>query len=228
MWLAAAPNSIVENLYGPTELTIACTLYRWETVLSPAQSELGIVPIGYPYPGMKVLVVDENLREISAGQEGELLMNGPQMSLGYWKDAQKTAAAFVMPPGQNEIFYRTGDRVRKPQNGMPLTHLGRVDFQVKVLGHRVELGEVEAKVRACCNFDGVVAVGWPETASGYGGVEVFIEGKDVKVEEVRKRVAMDLPEYMVPRRFHVLESLPRNANNKFDRKAMQKMLEEGL
>jgi amino acid adenylation domain-containing protein len=227
-WLAAAPNSIVENLYGPTELTIACTLYRWEPVSSPAQSELGIVPIGYPYPGMKVFVADDGLRDVPHGHKGELLMNGPQMSLGYWKDPQKTAAAFVTPPGHDEIFYRTGDRVRKPDNGMPLTHLGRIDFQVKVMGHRVELGEVEARVRACCDFDGVIAVGWPLTASGYGGVEVFIEGKEVNVDEVRKRVAMDLPDYMVPRRFHVLESLPRNVNNKFDRKAMLKMLEEGI
>lgn len=226
-WLAAAPNSVVENLYGPTELTIACTFYRWESASSLAQSELGIVPIGYPYPNMKVLVVDENLQEVRPGQAGELLMNGPQMSLGYWKDPEKTAAAFVTPRGQTEIFYRTGDRVRKPQNDMPLIHLGRIDFQVKIMGHRVELGEVEAKVRACCNFDGVVAVGWPVTASGYGGVEVFIEGKGINIEELRRRLAVDLPDYMVPRRFHILETLPRNVNNKFDRKAMQKMLEEG-
>ncbi|MGD0182369.1 MAG: AMP-binding protein [Terriglobales bacterium] len=227
-WLSAAPNSIVENLYGPTELTIACTLYRWDPASSPARSELGIVPIGYPYPDMKVLVVDENLQEVHPGQEGELLMNGPQMAPGYWKDPQKTASAFVIPPGQTEIFYRTGDRVRKPHKDMPLTHLGRVDFQVKVMGHRVELGEVEAKVREFCKVDGVVAVGWPVTASGCGGVEVFIQAREINTEELRRNLAVGLPDYMVPRRFHVLESLPRNANNKFDRKAMLKMLQEGL
>lgn len=88
-WLEAAPNSIVENLYGPTELTIACTLYKWDPSCSPSESELGIVPIGYPFPGMNVLVADPNLSEVKPGEEGELLMNGPQMSLGYWKDPRK-------------------------------------------------------------------------------------------------------------------------------------------
>jgi amino acid adenylation domain-containing protein len=227
-WLEAAPNSVLENLYGPTELTIACTLYCWNQSTSLAESELGIVPIGYPYPDMGVLVVDDNLHEVAPGQEGELLMNGSQMSLGYWKDPVKTSAAFMIPPGKNEIYYRTGDRVRRPLGNGPLTHLGRIDSQVKIFGHRVELGEVESKVRDACGRDGVVAVGWPATASGFGGVEVFIEGKESALEKLRGAVAMELPEYMVPRRFHFMERLPRNANNKYDRKAMQKLLEEGL
>jgi amino acid adenylation domain-containing protein len=227
-WLEAAPNSTLENLYGPTELTIACTLYRWHPSRSLAESELGIVPIGYPYPNMGVLVVDDNLLEVSPGQEGELLMNGPQMSLGYWKDPVKTAAAFLVPPGKNEIYYRTGDRVRRPLGNAPLTHLGRIDSQVKIFGHRVELGEVESRVRDACGCDGVVAVGWPKTDSGFGGVEVFIEGRESDKEKLRSAVAKDLPEYMVPRRFHFMDRLPRNANNKYDRKAMQKLLEEGL
>ena len=227
-WLEAAPNSTLENLYGPTELTIACTLYRWDPSRSHAESELGIVPIGYPYPNMGVLVVDDNLLEVSPGQEGELLMNGAQMSPGYWKDPAKTAAAFMLPPGKNEIYYRTGDRVRRPLGNAPLTHLGRIDSQVKIFGHRVELGEVESRVRNACGFDGVVAVGWPKTDSGFGGVEVFIEGHEAALEKLRVAVARDLPEYMVPRRFHFMDRLPRNANNKYDRKAMQKLLEEGL
>jgi amino acid adenylation domain-containing protein len=227
-WLEAAPNSTLENLYGPTELTIACTLYRWDPLLSPAESELGIVPIGYPYPDMGVLVVDDTLLEVSPGQEGELLMNGPQTSLGYWKDPVKTAAAFLVPPGKSEIYYRTGDRVRRPLGNAPLTHLGRIDSQVKIFGHRVELGEVESKVRDACGCDGVVALGWPKTDSGFGGVEVFIEGQESPVEKLRTAVARDLPEYMVPRRFHFMDRLPRNANNKYDRKAMQELLEEGL
>ena len=227
-WLEAAPNSILENLYGPTELTIACTLYRWELVRSLGESELGIVPIGYPYPGMDVLVVDENLREVPPGEAGELLMSGPQTSLGYWRDPEKTATVFVIPPGKNEIYYRTGDRVRRPLGNGPLTHLGRTDFQVKVLGHRVELGEIEAAVRRATGYDGVVAVGWPVTSSGCGGIEVFIEGQGDSKNGLRSAVASALPEYMVPRRFHFLSALPRNVNNKFDRKAMLKLLQEGL
>jgi len=227
-WAEAAPNSLIENLYGPTELAIACTLYRWDTDRSPQEAELDIVPIGYPYAGMKVLVADDKLNEVPPGHEGELLMNGPQMSLGYWKDSEKTAAAFMNLSSRNEVYYRTGDRVRRPLAEGPLTHLGRIDFQVKILGHRVELGEIEAKVRKSCGLDGVVAIGWPVTPSGFGGVEVFIEGSSSDADALRKTVASELPEYMVPRRFHFMERLPRNVNDKFDRKAMAKLLEGGL
>ena len=227
-WLEAAPNGIVENLYGPTELTISCTFYQWDPVRSPGESELEIVPIGHPHPGMNVLVVDPNLKEVAPGQAGELLMNGPQMSLGYWKDPEKTAAAFVIPHGQSAVYYRTGDRVRRPTGNRPLTHLGRTDFQVKVLGHRVELGEIEAVVRRVSGVEGVVAVGWPVTSSGCGGVEVFLEGEVKEKDRLRGAVASALPEYMVPRRFHCMDRLPRNVNDKFDRNAMLRLLKEQL
>jgi amino acid adenylation domain-containing protein len=223
-WSEAAPNSIVENLYGPTELTIACTLYRWDALRSPAESEMGIVPIGCPYPGMDYLVVDEELHEVSPGEQGELLMTGLQMSLGYWKDAKKTADAFINVPGHTGVYYRTGDRVRRPHSGAPLIHLGRIDSQIKVLGHRVELGEIEAVVRKHCGSDAVVAVGWPKTSSGYGGVEVFIENQ-VENHPLRDAVRSELPEYMVPRKFHFSDKLPRNANGKLDRTAISKSMD---
>lgn len=223
-WSEAAPNSIVENLYGPTELTIACTLYRWDSQRSAAESEIGIVPIGYPYPGMSYLVVGEDLNEVAPGEEGELLMSGPQMSLGYWRDANKTSEVFITPPGQTKIFYRTGDRVRRPRSGGPLIHLGRIDSQIKVLGHRVELGEIEAVVRKHFGSEAAVAVGWPFTSSGYGGVEVFIEG-NAEGNHLADAVRSELPEYMVPRRFHFRDRLPRNSNGKLDRKAIAKSLD---
>ena len=103
-WALAAPNSVVENVYGPTELTIACTFYRFDPAQSPQESAYGVVPIGEPFPGMTVLVADESLKEVDPGQDGELLMTGPQLSLGYWQDEAKTAAAFVTPPGRTEVF----------------------------------------------------------------------------------------------------------------------------
>lgn len=226
-WSRAAPNSILENLYGPTELTIACTSYRWHAQRSPGEAEVGITPIGYAYPGMNVLVVDDKLHEVKPGEAGELLMNGPQMSLGYWRDPERTDSAFIVPPERKEIFYRTGDRVRRPAEDGPLTHLGRIDFQVKILGHRVELGEVEAVVRQASGVDGVVAVGWPASASGYGGIEVFIEGGSVEVDRLRELIASRLPDYMVPRRLHVMNRLPRNVNGKIDRNALLSMLGDG-
>ena len=102
-WAEAAPDSIVENLYGPTELTIACTLYRWDPERSPAEAELGLVPIGEPYPGMTTLVADGELREVAdRAPTASCSMTGPQVTLGYWRDPEKTAAAFVVPPGRED------------------------------------------------------------------------------------------------------------------------------
>jgi amino acid adenylation domain-containing protein len=227
-WLEAAPNTIIENLYGPTETTLTCTYYRWDPQRSPAESEMDIVPIGYPHPGMNMMVVDPNLNEVEPGEIGELLINGPQVSLGYWRDPEKTAAAFLAPPGKAEVFYRTGDRVRRPVGDGPLTYLGRTDFQIKVVGHRVELGEVEAVVRKMSGLDGAIAIGWPLTSTGATGIEMFLEGEVPDKEQLRTAVAALLPDYMVPRRFHCMAQLPRNVNNKFDRKAMMKLLEEGI
>jgi amino acid adenylation domain-containing protein len=219
-WDEAAPNSVVENIYGPTELTIACRYYRWDAVRSPTESEIGIVPIGEPFPGMRTLIVNQQLNEVAPGQHGELLMAGPQMTLGYWKDPDKTAAAFITPPGHSEIYYRTGDRVRRPMPGAPMTHLGRMDSQIKLRGYRVELGEIESAVRDACGRDGVVAVPWPVTENGYEGIEVFVEAEPLDVVALRADIASRLPDYMVPRRFHFLDRLPLNVNGKFDRKAL--------
>jgi amino acid adenylation domain-containing protein len=222
----AAPGSIVENLYGPTELTIACALHRWEGERSAAQSALGIVPIGEPYPGMTAIVVGEDLREVAPGEDGELLMTGPQMTLGYWRDAEKTAAAFVVPPGRTETFYRTGDRVRRPSGDAPMTYRGRVDHQVKVLGHRVELGEIESAMREESGIDAVVAIGWPPTPAGVGGIVAFIGDLEVDVDSLKGRLRGRLPSYMVPREVRLLAELPLNANGKYDRKILKASLEE--
>jgi acyl-CoA synthetase (AMP-forming)/AMP-acid ligase II len=175
---------------------------------------------------MKTLVADEALHEVQPGEDGELLMTGPQLSPGYWHDPARTAAAFVIPPGRSETYYRTGDRVRKPWGKGPLLYLGRSDSQIKILGHRVELGEVEAVVREESGIDGVVALGWPRTVSGAGGVEVFLQAEGPPRPDLKQQVAKRLPFYMVPRRFHYLAELPLNTNGKYDRGALVKQLEE--
>jgi amino acid adenylation domain-containing protein len=133
-WADAAPGSTLENLYGPTELTVACMRYRWDRRSSVAESLAGIVPIGHPNPGMQMLVVNDLLEEVPPGAEGELLMTGPQLTPGYWQDADRTGAAFVIPPRQTQIFYRTGDRVRRPLRDEPMTYIGRLDHQIKIHG----------------------------------------------------------------------------------------------
>ena len=225
IWSEAAPHSEIENLYGPTELTINCTYYRWDPEKSPRECSGGIVPIGYPNPGMTALVCDEDLNEILGGEIGELLMAGPQVSLGYLGDPEKTMQAFLVPPGQKELYYRTGDLVRRPLADGPIHYIGRTDSQIKILGQRVELGEIEAILRTESGVNEVVAVDWPFPGNGANGIAVFIERKDVDVLELKKKIAAKLPEYMVPKRFHIISKIPLNENGKYDRRALKKILE---
>lgn len=225
-WAIAAPNSIVENLYGPTELTLSCTLHRWDEQESTRMSEHGVVPIGEPFPGMTSLVVDEKLQEVPPGEDGELLMAGPQVALGYWNDKAATERAFLVPPGQSEIFYRTGDRVRRPTDGNSMNYLGRIDHQIKIRGNRVELGEVEAVLRELTGIGSVAVIGWPATPSGADGLIGFLETEEADVAGLRRQIANRLPDYMRPKQLRLLSAMPLNANGKIDRGALKKLCEE--
>ena len=224
-WSEAAPRSTVENLYGPTEATIACTAYRWDTARSQDESELGLVPIGNPFGAMTTLVAGDELHEVRPGGVGELLLSGPQVVQGYWRDEEATARAFVSV--DRHRYYRTGDRVRRPNGAGPLCYLGRLDNQIKVLGHRVELAEVEAVIREETGVDAVVALGWPRVPSGAAGIAAFVADPRLDVTALRDRLALLLPGYMVPRELRTLRELPLNVNGKWDRDALIHLLDEG-
>lgn len=219
----AAPNAILENLYGPTELTVACTHYRWDAALSPNECEYGLVPIGEPCPGLEARVVDEELRSVQPGEAGELVVAGPQVALGYWRDPERTARAFVRIPGEEGTFYRTGDRVRWPREG-PLVYLGRMDNQIKVQGYRVELGEIEAVMRRVSGAESAVAVGWPRTASGADGIVGFVGVPDGDADAILEKVCGCLPGYMQPSTIRLVSMFPLNANGKIDRAALVREL----
>jgi amino acid adenylation domain-containing protein len=220
-WLAAAPNSMVENLYGPTELTIACTVYRWDPESSPSLCVNGMVPIGTPYPGLTRALVDGDLRLVPSGHAGELCMSGPQTSPGYWNDPARTAERFVRIPatGLDSIFYRTGDQVRELPTG-ELVCLGRTDHQIKVLGFRVELGEIEAVLQRGKGVVQAVAMGWPISEGTAQGIVAFVSGADIDTLALRETCKAVLSDYMVPSEIRVIEDFPLNANGKIDRSAL--------
>lgn len=222
---AASPNAVCENLYGPTELTIACALYRWDPERTPAEAHHGVVPIGEPYPGMEARIVNEALETLPRGEAGELVMAGPQTTPGYWRDAERTAKAFVVPPGEERTFYRTGDRVVWPEHG-PMLYLGRVDNQIKIQGYRVELGEIEAVLREVSGAEVAIAIGWPATPSGADGVVAFVGNPDADADAVLAAARERLPGYMQPSAVHLVGTFPLNANGKVDRKALEARLEE--
>ncbi len=219
-WAQSAPNSIVENLYGPTELTLCCTYYRWDRSISPGESLHGVVPIGYAFPQAETMIADDSGRDVAPGEDGELLVAGPQVTLGYYRQPEKTALGFVVPPGRDKIYYRTGDRVRRTSAEGPLLYLGRLDQQIKIRGKRIELGEVEAALREATGVDAVAAVGWPVTEAGADGIVAFIAAAELDAAATRLRLSARLPAFAVPRDLRRIDELPLNANGKIDRAAL--------
>ena len=222
-WQEAAPDSIVENLYGPTELTLACLWHRWKAAEEGEGPTEAAVPIGRPLPGLAALVLDGEGHPAPRGRAGELWVGGPQTAPGYWRDEVRTAERFKVLEGMPG--YCTGDRVQQRPDGTYL-YLGRWDHQIKVLGHRVELGEVEAALRQVAGVDQVAALGWPWAGGSAQGIVAFLAAATIDEAELRRQLARLMPGYMVPTRLRALDGLPLNANGKVDRAALKALLQE--
>ncbi|MBT2383214.1 amino acid adenylation domain-containing protein [Streptomyces sp. ISL-11] len=230
-WRAAAPGSVLENLYGPTELTLSCTQYRLPPAGTPSGAPAGdTVPIGHLYPGLEQLVVDEDGHPAT---EGELCVRGVQRFPGYL-DPRDNAGRFLrfdggratvvqeaQPPADG-LWYRTGDRVRQdPRTG--LVHLGRLDQQVKVRGYRVELGEIETALRALPGVRDAAVV----TVQGPRGdtrLAAACTGDDPDPGRLLTELGALLPPYMVPETLTPYDVFPLNANGKTDRLALREAL----
>lgn len=212
-WQRAAPGSVVENLYGPTELTVTVAVHRWQADRTPALAVNGVVPIGTVHPGHDHDLVDE-LGE-STPFEGELVIAGPQLTSGYL-DPEDGRGRFLDRGSRR--WYRTGDRVRRLDGGA-LAYLGRLDSQVQIQGWRVEPAEVDHALRECPGVRDAATVGVPTAA---GGTELFVfhTGEQVPPVELARVLRRTLPEGVVPRHYRLLDELPLNANRKVDRKAL--------
>jgi amino acid adenylation domain-containing protein len=211
-WTAAAPGGTVENLYGPTELTLTITGHRWSARTSPALCVNGLVPIGTPHEGHEYVLLADDGKE--SGDEGELCVRGPQLAPGYLNSADN-AGRFTERAGHT--WYLTGDRVRRLPNG-ELIYLGRLDSQVQLNGLRVELTEVEHALRGCPGVDDAVAVARP----GENGLELitFYTGVPAPPATLARRLRDTLPAGMMPRHYQHLDEFPLNSNRKVDRKRL--------
>jgi len=221
-WQIAAPNSIVENFYGPTELTVDCIAQTLEDppYVTPNR---GTLAIGTVFPGVRAGIVDADLKFLPRGEEGELVVSTRQAARGYFEDPELTAARF--PTLNGERWYRTGDLAFEDASGT-FHHLGRIDNQVKILGNRVELEEVEAHLREILGTDMVAAVVWPLVDSRASGIVAFHCAAGVTRDAARNAMKKRVPDYMVPQRIHYLDDMPLGATGKVDRKALYRMLDE--
>jgi len=213
-----AGGKVLVNGYGPTEVT---TFSHCHVMTSPAQT-MGAIPIGGPINGTAAYVLDERMRPVALGDEGELYIAGSGLAQGYLDNPALSAERFLPDPFATDgsRMYRTGDLVRQAPGGR-LDYLGRIDTQVKIRGFRVELGEIEtclrslgALVDAC-----VIRGGGPEASQLYAfcvAERGDVQDETALLDKLRRR----LPDYMVPRRFFFVEALPLTINGKVDRREL--------
>nr|WP_277349563.1 amino acid adenylation domain-containing protein [Streptomyces sp. S3(2020)] len=211
---AAAPDLRVVNGYGPTEATTFSLCHR----IAPDEEFPRSVPIGVPVQGTEAQLRDDSGAVVSEGAEGELWVAGAGVGLGYWRRPDLTAERFVTDT-DGRTWYRTGDLARRRADGVH-EFLGRIDGQVKLLGHRVEPGEIENLLAEHPPI-GQAAVGVRTNLVGDPKLVAWVTlTGPLDRRALRARLRRELPEYMVPTLFAAVDALPVTANGKVDRNAL--------
>lgn len=214
VWRKYVPDAMYVNMYGPTETTCASTYYIVDREFDDGDS----LPIGVPFQNTRVLLLTEDGREAREGESGEICIAGSSLAYGYYKNEEKTRESFVtyQNGAYEEKIYKTGDLARYNEYG-ELIYLSRKDFQIKHMGHRIELGEIETAINSiaavtecCCMYD-----------EQKHKIVAFLE-TEAEENEISDRLKTMLPEYMLPNKYHFLETMPHNANGKIDRAALKK------
>lgn len=219
----AAPSCVVEDLYGPTETTVINTGQRIEPngayVATPQRD---VLSIGKALPGNRAEVFNAAGRIAATGETGELALSGVQLSEGYLGAPELTAKRFPWIAG--ERWYLTGDSAFRDADGN-LHHLGRIDNQVKILGNRVELEEIEAHVRELTGLSLVAALPWPTREGVHHGLVVCLSGeRRIPDATITTGLQARVPAYMLPSRLVWVEQMPTNSNGKIDRRALLETL----
>lgn len=213
------PLAEVWNTYGPTEATVATTSVRVDRALLEKYSPL---PVGFQMPGSHVVVVDEQGVPVPDGERGEILIAGPNVSPGYLNRADLNARVFTRHDGMPA--YRTGDWGRR-REGLVFFE-GRMDGQIKMHGYRIELGDMEANLRALPEIADAVVLpvekhGKIDSLAAFVVLAAEIPGSEFEVAaRIKTRLGERVPAYMVPRKFHVVDAFPMTANGKADRRAL--------
>ncbi|MFE3762101.1 amino acid adenylation domain-containing protein [Streptomyces sp. NPDC059104] len=210
------------NLYGPAEITTACTAQR----VTAREAELDSVPIGTPLEGVVTYVLTPELLPVEHGATGELFVGGPGVARGYLDAPALTDERFVANPVGDEPsrLYRTGDLVRELADGN-LEFVGRADSQVKIRGYRVEPGEVERSLRQHAQVHEAVVLPCGEGDSRRLVAFVVLDGTPA-LKDVRAHAESALPDFMVPGHFVAVPRIPASENGKRDLEALQVLLDE--
>ena len=240
---AIVPNTLIKlrhylsadariyNLYGPAECSILSTYH----LVTPANLQTGLVPIGMPLPNYKCYILDEYLSLAPVNTLGELYIGGPGVFTGYIETSDVIRAlnqkvlVSLSAYGEEGLFYRTGDLCRLSKDG-EIIYVGRIDHQVKIRGQRLELGEVEAvlvdpDITACAVIKQVDAATKDEYLAAY--LQAAEHVSSTEYEKIQTRILtlckQKLPAFMVPTAWLIMEKLPHNSSDKVDRNQLPKI-----
>lgn len=219
-WQERLPDTTFVNLYGPTEITCNCTYY----IVDREFQKNDILPIGKPFPNTGILLLGKDGKEVKNGEIGEICVVGSSLSLGYYNNKEATEKAFCQNPLQNLYFekiYKTGDLGYYNEN-KELVFTSRKDHQIKHMGHRIELSEIELHVnsiefirKCCCIYDRVQEK-----------IVLFYESRQPEDLAVIEKLQEKLPKYMCPNKIQWMKNLPMTAHEKIDRmKLKERFLE---
>lgn len=206
----------VVNNYGPTESTVVAT-----SMFLKNNPHAPLLPIGKPIDNISIFILDEALRQVPVGVEGELCIGGRGLATGYFGQPELTSEKFIQhavagSPGN--LIYRTGDMACWLDDGHILFR-GRKDSQVKIRGYRIELGEIESQIRAHAGINDVKVLISDDCDMPYL-CAFYVAGRDVPVSNIKAFLTEQLPDYMIPRHFIAMEKFPLTANGKIDAKAL--------
>lgn len=217
-WRTKMPQVIMVNLYAPSEVTGNC-LYH---VVKDEKYD-GILPLDRTIPNAEVLLIGEDGNEIEDGEEGEIYIRGAFLAQGYLNNEEQTALRFVQNPlhtRYRDIVYRTGDYVYKL--GERLFFAGRADNQIKHMGHRIELEEIESNIIKVTKSDDICVLYDSETEK----IVLLTNNKELNYEQVVRELKSIVPKYMIPHELIYVEQIPQNKRGKIDRKAVNAIYKE--
>ncbi len=213
-WQENLPDTVFINQYGPTEATGSCTYYT----IRDKVTEDTVLPIGVPYKHYQILLLNEENQTPEIGETGEICVAGPALALGYYGAPEITAKNFIqnpLNPNYPETIYRTGDLGKYDEDGI-LWFLGRMDRQIKHMGHRIELDEIEMTAQKIDGIKECCALYQKKKSLLY----LFYSG-EATAKEISLYFRANMPAFMVPRKVINMDELPHLPNGKLDRKSLE-------
>ena len=221
-WSKCVPNSKIFNFYGPTENTVWSSYYEFKRN-GFNLSYNGLLSIGKALKETEIIIIDKNNQILTYGNKGELCLSGTQLTSNYWKNDKKNSEAFFYLDYNNKKtkFYRTGDLCSFDVSGN-IIYLGRIDFQAKINGYRVELCEVEHHAKSFLGKINVIAIAFTGKTKN-SEIGIAIESIKFDYKSLLEYLKIKMPNYMIPSKFIFLEKFPLNSNQKIDRKEIKSL-----